>query len=364
MTAVHDTYPVGGSYAAAVCDADGRVRVVDLLAEPLGPGRVAVRIAASGICHTDLRSLGWGRPLVLGHEGAGVVAATGPGTAVEVGTPVVLNWATPCGRCRMCSRGRPALCDARSLGDPAPTARSASGDEYSRSFLLGTLAEFAVVHESSVTPVPGATDLAAACAVGCAALTAFGSVTRVAGVRPGESAAVIGTGGVGLNVVQAAAVAGAARIVAIDRCAERLAAAASLGATELVRAGADVDATVHAVVDREGGPVDHAFECTGVATLAGMPLRVVRDGGTAVYVSGSADTIAFDLTWLQWDKRFVNPLYGACRPVLDVPAILALHATGRWELDGLLGERYALRDVVHALDAARDGRPAKVVVVP
>jgi Zn-dependent alcohol dehydrogenase len=357
-------YPAGGSFAAAVCDGDGRVAVAELRADLPGPGEVAVRIVASGICHTDLRSLEWGRPLVLGHEGAGVVEATGQGTSVAVGTPVVLNWATPCGRCGTCSRGRPALCESRSLGDPTPTAVAMDGTAYSRSFLLGTLAEFAVVRESSVTPVPTSTDLEGACAVGCAVLTAFGSVTRVAHVRPGDAVAVIGTGGVGLHVVQAAIGAGATRVVAIDRRVDRLAAAAALGATDLVEAGDDVSATIGAVAEKVAGGVDHAFECTGVAALAGAPLQVVRDGGTAVYVSGGVDTIAFDLTWLQWDKRFVNPLYGSCRPALDVPAVLALHAAGRWELGGLLGERFALAEVSAALEAARAGGIGKVVVVP
>ena len=231
------------TYRAAVCDEAGHVRLVELRSRAPEPREVVVRIVASGICHTDLRSLGWGWPFVLGHEGVGVVVDAGSAVGVTVGAPVVLNWAQPCGSCGACRRGEPALCSGRKLADPAPVVESVDGIGYARSFRLGTFAEYTTVDSSAITPVvvPARHDLATLCSIGCAGLTAYGAAARVARVSAGDRVAVIGVGSVGVNVVQACVVMGAARIIAIDRSLRNLQRAAASGATDLLTVDDDVD---------------------------------------------------------------------------------------------------------------------------
>jgi Zn-dependent alcohol dehydrogenase len=353
-------------YRAAVCDERGNVRVAELLSRPPEPDEVAVRIVASGICHTDLRSLRWGRPIVLGHEGVGIVVESGDDSDVAAGSTVILNWAQPCGSCEPCGRGDVALCTGRDLGDPAVSVRSVEGVGYSRSFRLGTLAEYTVVRASAVTPivVEPHEDVASLCAVGCAGLTAYGAVTRVARVAAGECVVVIGVGSVGQHVVQSAVAMGAARVVAVDRRIDQLDRAIALGATDVVIAGDDVAAVAAQVTGMLGRGADVAFECSGVASLSPEPLRFIRNAGLAVNLSGSTETVAFDMNLFQWDKRYVNPLYGACRPNEDVPTIMEMRAQGRWNVECGLGRRWPLVDVEHALRAAADGGDGKAVVIP
>src|SRR5690606_24774506 len=233
----------------------------------------------------DHASLHWPGPLVMGHEGAGIVESVGPGVqGLAAGQPVLLNWAIPCRQCAQCTRGDQALCErtlARGHGASGGSAAHAGGTRWrgapvARAFQLGTFAQYSLVRAEALTPLPDTLPPDPACVLGCAVMTGVGSVFNIARVAPGESVAVLGCGGVGLNVVQGARLAGAGRIIAIDRVPARLDRAHALGATHCLQApeddpdGAAVIAQVRALT--EGRGVDHAFEATGVAALAFLPL--------------------------------------------------------------------------------------------
>src|SRR5690606_21905631 len=199
-------------------------------------------------------------------------------------------------------------------------------------FQLGTFSEYALVRAEAVTVLPDTLPPDPACILGCAVMTGVGSVLNIAQVAPGDSVAVLGCGGVGLNVVQGARLAGAGRIIAIDRVPARLERAHALGATHCVQAAPD-DVEGAGIVERVqalsgGRGVDHAFEATGVAALAFLPLRLVRDGGTALQVSGAHGEGRVALTGFFWNKRSLAPLYGGCVPSRDFPRLFDWHARG------------------------------------
>ena len=223
-----------------------------------------------------------------------------------------------------------------------------------------------MVSSSAATPIEVSAndDVTSLCAIGCAGLTAYGAVTRVARVAPGDRVVVIGAGSVGQNVVQAARAMGAERVVAVDRSPEQLTRAVALGATDVILAADDVGTVVDRLIATLGRPADVAFECSGVSSLSPAPLRFVRNGGLAINLSSSADVVAFDMNWFQWDKRYVNPLYGASRPSEDVPAIMALRAQGRWGVDQGLGGRWRLSEVENAIRTATSGASGKALVLP
>lgn len=356
---------------AAIADGEGGFRIDTVEVDAPGPGEVRVALAAAGVCHTDHASLRWPGPLLLGHEGAGTVESVGDGVrGLAPGQRVLLDWAIPCGACPQCGRGAQALCE-RSLGrDPALGTSGAHaggtrwrGRPLARSFQLGTFSRYALVRAEAVTPLPGTLPFDLACILGCAVMTGVGSAINVAGVRPGDSVAVLGCGGVGLNVVQGARIAGAAVIVAIDRAPQRLERARVLGATDCVLAGEDTAATVARVRALTGGRgADHAFEATGVPALAFLPLRLVRDGGTALQVSGAHGEGRVELTDFFWNKRYLAPLYGGCVPARDFPRLFDWHARGELELDALVSHRYPLEGLGRAFDDMLAGRSAKAVL--
>jgi Zn-dependent alcohol dehydrogenase len=322
---------------------------------------VLVRIHASGICRTDTESLTWGRPMVLGHEGAGEVVRCGAGVDLAPGTPVALNWAMPCGECFYCVRQDPHLCEHRRgrhvdgvTVDGAPCARS---------FELGTLADHALVDVSAVVPIPASVPMTSAALLGCAVITGYASVTRCARVEPGATVVVIGAGGVGWNIVQAASIAGASVVVVIDRDSDRLDAARAVGATHAVATDDPLSAAaVHDVRRVTGRGADVAFEATGRPELAAAPLAHVRNGGTAVQMSGNECVAPFDLRLFEWDKRYVNPLYGGAHPADDIGTLCALYDAGRWRLDEQIVDVCDLDDAAEALRSLHAGRSGKVVV--
>jgi S-(hydroxymethyl)glutathione dehydrogenase / alcohol dehydrogenase len=357
---------------AAITNGQGDLRL-DAVDLSLPVAReVLVEIKAAGICRTDIQSLTWGRPLIIGHEGAGVVAGVGPDVSrVGIGDRVVLNWAVPCGSCAACGRGDDALCAAwaEDGGDdvsnaPRPTPPLHNGREIERAFELGTISEFAIVDEAGVTCMPDGVSFESACIVGCSVMTGVGAVLNVAKPPPGASVAVLGCGGVGLNVIQAAVLCGAAPIVAIDRSLDRLDRARAFGATEAILAG-----SVEEIVGRMrqltfGHGADYAFECTGESDLAFVPLRLVRHGGAALQLSGfeKGDNAPVDLADFHWNKTYTTVLYGGCVPERDFPRIFELHATRRLKLDELITRTYAFDETVIAIGDVKLGRVAKAVI--
>jgi S-(hydroxymethyl)glutathione dehydrogenase/alcohol dehydrogenase len=359
---------------AAIASGAGSFSIEEIeVGSPVGD-EVLVEIRASGLCHTDRASLGWRRPLVMGHEGAGVVLETGPSvTAVKPGDRVVLNWAIPCGGCRQCRRGSAVLCEvSRPAHVMTPSAAHAHaegtrwrGRPVDRSFNLGTLCGLALVRQAAVTRLETPVSFESAAIVGCGVMTGFGSAVNVAQIQPGDTVAVVGCGGVGLNVIQGARIAGAARIVALDLHREALERARRFGATDVIQAERDdmelekAAIALHRILD---GGADHAFEATSVPRLAFSPLRLVRDGGQAFQVSGINDAVTVPMPLFMWNKRYSTPLYGGCVPHRDLPRIFALHASGELLLDELVSRTYRLDDLGTAFEDMLAGRLAKGVI--
>ena len=365
--------PVSGP--AAIADGQGGFVIDEISVAPPGPGEVRVRLRAAGVCHTDHASLDWPGPLVIGHEGAGEVEAIGEGVAhLSIGQPVLLNWAIPCGACFQCSRSHEALCERTHEVAPAQTGTSRAhaghtrwrGRTIERAFHLGTFARYALVRAEAVTPLPPSLPVDQACVLGCAVMTGVGSAVNVAAVQTGDSVAVIGLGGVGLNVVQGARLAGATTIIAIDRRPASLERERALGATHAILTSPDD--TGHAALVAEvktlsaGRGVDHAFEATGVAALAFLPLSLVRNGGNAVQVSGAHGEVAVAMPDFFWNKRYLTPLYGGCVPSRDFPRLFGWIEQGSLEVASLITHHYPLADLGLAFDDMLAGNSAKGVV--
>ena len=295
---------------------------------------------------------------------------------VRVGEAVLLNWAIPCGRCVACGRGDAVLCESsrpahvmeRSAGHARAEGTRWRGQPVDRSFNLGTLSSLALVRSAAVTRLPASVPFASACIVGCGVMTGFGSAVNVARVAAGSTVVVVGCGGVGLNVIQGARVCGAGKILAIDVRESGLAQARRFGATETIRAPAlaadpEFDGLAAAVRERNGGRgADYAFEATAVPSLAFAPLRLIRDGGMALQVSGINDPVSVPMPWFMWNKTYVTPLYGGCVPGRDFPRIFELYGRGELLLDELVTREYALDDLAGAMEDMLEGRNAKGVV--
>ena len=320
---------------------------------------VRVRIRASGVCHSDLHVVNgdWTAetPIVLGHEGSGEVEAAGPAVRdVRPGDHVVLSWFAPCRRCRACASGRAWACaQTRSvenrLPDGSTPLRRADGGEVWPYLGLGTWAERVLVPESAVVPIPAGVPFGVAALIGCSVTTGVGAVLNTAGVRAGESAVVIGCGGVGQAILLGLALVGANPVVAVDLSEDRLAQARALGATVTFR-GDDED-LVDRVRDATGG-ADHAFEAIGLPRTIEMLPALLGAGGTAVVVGmpaieARATFSPFDLA--DQGKRILGCNYGSSVPGVDFPRIAALYLAGRLPLDRLIGRTRPLAEADEAL---------------
>lgn len=361
---------------AALADGAGAFTIQDIeVASPLRD-EVLVEIRAAGICHTDHASLSWKRPLVMGHEGAGVVREVGAGvTHAHPGDRVVLNWCIPCGECFQCRRGETVLCETSRpahVMEPSRGHAHAEGTRWrgrpvDRSFNIGTLSELALVRKEAVTPIPDEVPFDVAAISGCGVMTGFGSAVNVARVQPGERVVVLGCGGVGLNIIQGARIAGAATIIAVDTNPGALERAHDFGATHVIAARRD-DAEMRDVAEAvrdltDGRGADYAFEATSVPALAFVPLLLIRDGGLALQVSGINDSVTVPMPWFMWNKRYVTPLYGGCQPAHDFPRIFEHYLSGALRLDDLVTRTYPLEQLGDALEDMLTGRNAKGVIL-
>jgi S-(hydroxymethyl)glutathione dehydrogenase/alcohol dehydrogenase len=361
--------------AAVLRNVGQPVEIVDVELEPPHEGEALVRIAACGVCASDLHvvdgDLPEPLPLVLGHEASGVVVDTGPGVArVRPGDHVVLALVPSCGDCEECRRGRPNFCElggrmaaAGTLADG--TSRLSCGSEELHHFnSVSSFAEYAVVPESVAVPIRQDVPLDAAALVGCAALTGWGAVTRTAAVEPKASVAVWGCGGVGLSLIQSARLAGAAPIVAVDTRSEKLELAEKLGATATVVARPTAE-TARRVRHLTGGGVDYAFEAIGREETIRETWDALRPGGTAVVVGlppkGSAVTID---TWGFINEKTIKGCFlGSAKIDEDVPRLLDLYAAGDFRLDELVTQRIALSDLPDAFERLRRGEGVRRLVV-
>ncbi len=366
---------------AAVLDRPGvPTRIEELeLADP-GPGEVRVRMSASGVCHSDLhvRDGEWARPgpIVLGHEGAGVVEKLGVGvTGLRVGQPVALSWLVPCGACRACVGGRPWACaDSPSFRHRMPDGgtrwrRTTTGEDVLTYCAIGTLAETEVVPAAAAIPIPDGIDPAAAALIGCCVATGVGAVTKTARVPPGASVAVIGLGGVGLSCVLGAVLAEAGTIVAVDRVPAKLEAAAELGATATVLAADDRTATLAALRESTDGGPDFVFEAIGRRGTIELAVEALPLGGTAVLVGMTPLGVraSFDVyPFVDGSRRILGSNYGFADPPVDFPRYAELHLAGRLPIDRLVDRRIGLDDVEleAAFDRMRRGEGVRTIIVP
>ncbi|MFJ6194769.1 Zn-dependent alcohol dehydrogenase [Micromonospora sp. NPDC092111] len=344
-----------------------RVEEVELPAP--GPGEVRVTIRAAGVCHSDLSMLNGTLappyPLVLGHEAAGVVAEVGDGVSrVVPGEQVVLNWAPPCRRCWYCGHGEPWLCER--AGAPAvPRGRTPAGEPLHVTLGLGALAEQVVVPQHAVIPVPAELPAEAAALLGCAVLTGVGAVRRTAGVRPGDSVAVIGLGGVGLSVVSAARAAGAGPVIAVDVSPAKAELAAAVGATDFLLADESVNRAVRALTGGRG--VDHALECVGRSSSIRAAWRATRRGGQVIVVGMGAkdDVVGLSALDIFHSARTLrSSVYGSSDPDRDVPELARAVLDGTLDLAPLITDRTTLDGAPAAFARMARGEGARTVVVP
>lgn len=373
------TQPSTVRIQAAVFDGDGTISIehVDLAAP--GPGEVRVGIAAAGVCHSDLHVTtgAWNvpAPVVLGHEGSGVVNAVGPGVDdLEPGDHVVLSWVPGCGRCRACQAGRPAQCAlVATVVAPGGTLYDGttrlSNERGTIHHYLGvsSFADEVVVPRSGAIKVRKDAPLQDIAIVGCAIATGVGAVRNTADVQPGSTVAVIGCGGVGLACIQGARLAGAARIVAVDVVAEKLDLAYKLGATDTVDASSagDVVAALRQLVDDTG--YDYVFDAIGKIATTEQAIAALGLGGAAVIVGlpPQGERATFDpLALAESDQRILGSNYGSAVPARDIPALVDEVMAGNLDLAAMISDRRPLAEAAAALDDLAAGHALRQLLIP
>lgn len=360
---------------AVVFRGDGEtVHVEDILVDPPGAGEIMIQLSACGVCHSDLsivnRTLPVPPPLVLGHEGAGVVTQVGAGVAdFKVGDHVITSFVNTCGHCRYCMSGRANLCltgssPARVWGNQIRT-HDAQGEPVGVMGGCGVMAEYATVHANNAIKVVQDAPLDRCALIGCGVMTGWGAVCNTAKVEPGSVCVVFGLGGVGLSAIQGCVNAGASMIVAVDRLASKLEMARVFGATHVLDASTSQD-VVKDLIRLTGGGADYAFECVGFGRIVEQAYACLRRGGTAVGVglSSPADTTTLRTVSFAFDEKTLKgSFYGSTRPRYDFPRLVALYQAGKLKLDELITRRYRIEEAQQAFDDLAQGRNARGVIV-
>jgi S-(hydroxymethyl)glutathione dehydrogenase/alcohol dehydrogenase len=345
--------------------------IEELELDPPKAGELLVRMVASGVCHSDLHVVHGTHPtslpIVLGHEGAGIVEEIGPGVVgLEPGDHVLLTWLPYCGHCRSCVRGWLNRCENTAWYDATledGTCRFHSNGKPVHHYNTSSFAERSVVPAQTAIKVDSALPLTELALMGCAVMTGVGAVVNTARVRPGDTVAVVGCGGVGLNVVQGARIAGASRIIAIDRVPAKLELARELGATDVV--DASETNVLEAVGDLVRGGVDYAFEALGRPETIETTIGLIGRGGEAVLIGMAPPDarIGIDALTTTLEERCVRgSWYGSCVPLRDIPMLVGLYRDGRLRLDPLI-TRCGLEDVNEAFARMEAGETARSVIV-
>jgi len=361
---------------AVVCrELNAPVSVETVSVGPPRAGEVTVRMAAVGVCHSDLSgingTIAFPLPVVLGHEGAGVVEAVGAGVVgLEVGDHVISSFVNMCGRCRYCQGGKPHLCEqaAKSgftLPDGSTRVTDAAGQSLSLFSGCGVMAEVSTLHADNLVKIDRAMPLDRAALIGCGVMTGVGAAVNTARVQPGSVAVVFGCGGVGLSAIQGCRIAGAAMIVGVDTQDQKLAWAQDMGATHVLN-GARQDNIVKALRTLTGGGADYAFDCVGIGTLTAQAFGVLRRGGTAVVVglAPPSDMVSLRMaSFIFEEKTLTGSYYGSTRPRLDFPRLIALYRQRKLLLDELITRRYTIDQAQEAFDDLVAGRNARGVIV-
>ncbi|QGG94520.1 Zn-dependent alcohol dehydrogenase [Actinomarinicola tropica] len=373
-----DTTHTTGTARAAVLNAvDTPLQIRDdiSVAAPK-EGEVRVKMAASGVCHSDLSvqngTIPLATPLVLGHEGAGVITEVGPGvTDRAVGDHVVLSFVPQCGECYFCTRDQGYLCEkggAVSLGGLIDgTKRFSTPDgELGQMAYCGTFSNESIVPAISTVKIPDDVPLKVAALIGCGVLTGVGAAMNTANIRQGDAVAVIGCGGVGLNVIQGARIAGATTIIAIDMFDSKLEMAKEFGATEVVNAG-DGDPVAKVMELTGGRGADVSFEVIGLGPTIEQAINMARSGGEVVLVGVPRLEVMLNLnaafTFLYTAKTVKGCWYGSANVDRDVPKLIELYQKGELKLDELISREIDVADVNEAFEAMASGEVARSVIV-
>jgi S-(hydroxymethyl)glutathione dehydrogenase/alcohol dehydrogenase len=355
---------------AAVCYAfNTPQRIEEVTLDEPHAGELRVKLSATAICHSDvsvLRGL-WGPqlPVIVGHEAAGVVEAVGAGvTLSNPGDHVVVSLIRSCGRCFHCTLGESYLCEGSFALDKESRLRTTQDQPIYQVLGIAAFAEYTVVDQSQVVPIPHEIPLDRACLLGCGVITGLGAVTNTAGVPEGASVVVIGTGGVGLNAVQGATLSGAYPIIALDTLNNKLEAARTFGATHAVNVERqDARAVVRDLTGGRGA--DYVFITVGSTAAVQQGLHLTRRGGTLVTVGMPKWTAPaeFRLADFNWNgQRMLGSHMGSTRPSIDIPKLVDLYLTGRLKLDELITARYPLEQLDGAIADMEQGKALRNVI--
>jgi Zn-dependent alcohol dehydrogenase len=356
---------------AAVCRAFGQpLTIEEITCDPPGPGEIEVKLAACAICHSDILYAegAWGGelPAVYGHEAAGTVTRVGAGVLdLACGDHVVVTLIRSCGHCHSCATGTPVTCETALPLDLKTPLRDRSGKPLVQGLRTAAFAESVVVHSSQAVAIPKDMPLESAALIACGVITGLGAVTNTARLRPGDTAVVIGAGGVGLNAIQGAALAGARSVIAIDTVPEKLKAARQFGATHALSA---TDPTllqqVKTISGRPG--VDHVFVTVGVRSAFVQALSLAARSGTIVLVGmpASGVTIELDPGAIASDnQRILGSKMGGSVIHRDIPQIVALYRQGRLKLDELISNRFPLEQINEAIASSKSGTALRNVIL-
>lgn len=362
---------------AAVLREFGRpLQIEEVTLDTPGPGEVLVKVGAAGVCHSDLRlaegSLGMFRiPIILGHEGAGIVTALGDGvTHVKPGDHVAFCIIPACGDCRSCREGEATLCEVAALNggrgtlmDGTSRLHLGSGEPLKHFLFVSCFAEYTVVPAASAVPIPATLPLWQAALLGCAVITGVGAVRNVAKVQRGDSVCVIGSGGVGLQIIKAAQLAGAGRIIAVDRSKEKLKRALGQGATDVVDSSQG-DAAAHVRELSQGG-VDHAIEAVGIAATIRLAWDVLRPGGSAVVVGLAPVGAEVSIPAIEFlsAKNLKGCYYGSGNPAIELPQLAAMAASGEFPLADSVSHFTDLSGIGEAFERMNNGIGARTVIL-
>lgn len=364
------------TFRAAILTAPNeKLAIDDVEIDEIPQGSVLVRMGAASLCHTDLEvitgQLKYPMPITLGHEAAGTIERVGPGVdPARIDEKVVLSWNPHCGTCPACERGEAILCTRYlELGPQAvdfngqTRLRSATGNIHTMFFMAG-FAEYAVVTSGCAVGIPAEMPLDRACLLGCGVMTGHGAITNVSNVRPGDSVLVIGCGAVGLAAVQAARLAGATTVIAVDRNDPKLDLAINFGATYTINARRyDALALVRKLTAGQG--VDCVVESAGSQSAFQLSVEVCRPGGEVIWLGklGADDEVTFRWGALMQEKRIRRNSYGNTRPSRDFPALCRQYLAGELKLDPLITARISLEEINEGFDALREKRAIRTVVV-
>ncbi len=354
---------------AAVCYEFNKPLVVEQVdLEKPHKGEVKVKMAATAICHSDIHficgDMGGNVPFIPGHESSGVIDEVGEGvTSIKVGDPVVLSLLRSCGVCTYCRTGRPNMCEAKWPLDTESRIKNKRGQSIAHGVRTASFAEYAVVDQSQVVKIAPDMPMDRAALLACGVITGFGAVVNRAQVKPMSSVVVIGVGGVGLNSIQGAKIAGAYPIIAVDMLDNKLQASRKFGATHTVN-GSQTD-PVQAVKDMTAGHgADYVFITVGVTSAVRQALSMLGRRGMAVVVGlATQDLTSNPMEYIDGEKMLTGSFMGTTNLAVDIPKMVQLYQSGALKLDELISARYPIDRINEAIDSVRKGEALRNVIV-